>query len=108
MSGDERMGWGAYLNKLGKVRLGKQKKKLKKWSPGAPNPFVDLFWTKIWKNGFWKNGFWKNGFWKNGFRKNDLPRFKNDTKAKKQFFVSFWNSQDSLPQPYKRLAKFSQ
>jgi hypothetical protein len=51
--------WKNWLRGLFKqVRLGqvrKANKKLKKWSPGAPNQFVDLFWTKIQKNGFWNN-----------------------------------------------------
>ncbi len=36
-------------------KIFKKNKKLNKWNPGAPNSFIDLFWTKIWKNGFQKN-----------------------------------------------------
>jgi hypothetical protein len=40
------------------VRLGQvnnSNKKFNNWTPGVPNPFVSLFWMKIWKNNFWKN-----------------------------------------------------
>ncbi len=51
--------WKNWLRGLFKqVRLGQVRKAKKSWKSealGPPNPFVDLFWTKIWKNGFWKN-----------------------------------------------------
>ena len=41
------------------------------WSHVVPNPFVSLFWMKIWKNGFWKNNLVPIKLWKNGNLKID-------------------------------------
>jgi hypothetical protein len=68
MSGDERMGWGAYLNKLGKVRLGKQKKS---WKSEALGP-QSIRWPVLDENlkeRFLKERFLKERFLKERFSK---------------------------------------